>query len=230
MSDIPSLKDEYDMLVGELRQNRQIQLQAFFATPIWVSLFFGLVASGSTSALSIAPELALLPIPLALVNSLLILDRRKSSDAITADFRTAFDARMAIAPGWNLLLPTFRHNLAALKAVPAASIRVSDRIPQRFDFNMIVMLSYLLIAATCITVYSLLAPERWLVATAVTVACVLAFALVLHAHVRLANRKSAMIEAWRCTLMQREVSQAAAGEDVRSNLRLERPSALTGAS
>jgi len=39
MKERVTLKDEYEMLVGELRQNRQIQLQTFLSTLITISGF-----------------------------------------------------------------------------------------------------------------------------------------------------------------------------------------------
>jgi len=114
MADAPTLKDEHQMLVGELRQNRQIQLQTFSTTPIWLSLFFGLVSSGNNEALKTAPALSLIPIPLLFIGLLLIVDRRHSSDVIIAYFRTAYDQQLAIAPGWNYLLPTYREKLRQL--------------------------------------------------------------------------------------------------------------------
>jgi hypothetical protein len=205
MTEMPTLKNEFDMLVGELRQNRQIQLQAFFAAPIWVSLFFGLVASGSSPAIAQVQELALLPIPLLLANLLLILDRRKSSDVIIAYFRTAFDERLAIAPGWNLLLPAFRRNLSEAPQAKSNDPTISLEIPHRFDLNVIVLLSYFLIASSCVAIYWILASRsKWVLGTVIAL-CVLSFGILLYANLRWAQLKPRMISAWRKTLKARQL-------------------------
>lgn len=160
MTNAPTLKDEHQMLVGELRQNRQIQLQTFSTTPIWLSLFFGLVLSGNNEALKTTPALSLIPIPLLFIGLLLIVDRRHSSDVIIAYFRTAYDQQLAIAPGWNYLLPTYREKLRQLTERREQHGGHTVLIPQRFDFNVVVWLSYAVVALICNLLYRVLAPRN----------------------------------------------------------------------
>lgn len=203
MLEAPTLRDEHQMLVGELRQNRQIQLQTFSATPIWLSLFFGLVSSGSNEALRAAPALSLIPIPLLFIGLLLIVDRRHSSDVIIAYFRTAYDQQLATAPGWNHLLPTYRGKLKELTRRKGQYNGPSVLIPQRFDFNVVVWLSYAVIALICNLLYRVLNPNNapfFVFSLSVTV---VSFLLVLYWLKHQSDQKPHMIEAWSQTLKER---------------------------
>ncbi len=184
----PTLQDEYRMLFDELRQNRQIQLQAFFATPIWVSLFFGLVASNK-GTLAAVPLLVLVPIPLIFLNLLLVANRRRSSDLIVTYIRVAFDQGKAQKPGWHMRLHDFREELK--NASPSLI-----RFPQRFDFNMVVWFTYFSIALICIGTFYVLDPHRWFIFWLVFIVTVAAFIVVVWWNLRISALKSKMITAW----------------------------------
>ena len=205
MTDAPTLKDEHQMLVGELRQNRQIQLQTFSTTPVWLSLFFGLVSSGNNEALKTAPALSLIPIPLLFIGLLLIVDRRHSSDVIIAYFRTAYDQQLAIAPGWNYLLPMYREKLGKLAKKEKQHKGQIVLIPQRFDFNVVVWLSYAVIALICNFLYRVLAPNNSLFFAFSLSATGVAFLLVLYWLKHQSAQKPYMIEAWSQTLKERSL-------------------------
>ena len=191
------LSDEYEMLSDELRQNRQIQLQSFFATPIWLGVFFGLLGS-SDSAFSSYPELVLVPIPLIFINLLLFLDRRSSSDIIIAYFRTAIDQKLSEEPGWNLLLTEFRSNLNNLPQEQKSGKGISIR--QRFDFNVIVWSSYFFVSLICCAVFMLLESCSQIYSIGVTVLVFVAYLLTLLWLFRQSAIKGNLIMAWEVTL------------------------------
>lgn len=170
MPDFPTLQDEYQVLVGELRQNREIQLQSLLTTPIWLSLFFGLVSAGGLTELRTMPILVLIPVPLVFLSLLLVVDRRGSSDRIIAYLRTAFEQKMATEIGWNFLLPRFRRELERLRKGESPEFKV----PQRPDFTIIVWASQASIAAACLILYRMIAPEVdwkfWIACTVVALA------------------------------------------------------------
>jgi hypothetical protein len=209
MSDVPTLKDEYQMLIGEIRQNRQIQLQTFSTTPIWISLFFGLVSSGSNEALKTTPALSLIPIPLLFISLLLIVDRRHSSDVIIAYFRTAIDEKLASGPGWNYLLPEFRRNLERLSKSKRKPKQPATFIPQRFDFNVVVWLSYISLALICNALYYVLAPTNLVFFIISLSSTIVAFLLVLYWLFRQSSQKRDLVEAWKKTLTERRSSDVA---------------------
>lgn len=194
-----TLKDEYGALMDELRQNRQIQLQSLLATPVWMSLFFGLVSS-ALSEKNQLHELVLLPIPLVFINLLLLLDRRRSSDVIIAYTRTAIDEQCADKPGWNLLLPSFRRNFAATSDPPSNE---RNRIPQRFDFNVIVLCCYGFISIVCAVYYGILASNRHLVAWTIVIIVLTIYILMLARVFHQSKIKARLIAAWRTTLKNR---------------------------
>lgn len=197
MSGVPTMKDEYWMLVSELRQNRQIQLQAFFSTPIWLSLFFGFISSkGGEGVIERIPYIVLVPIPLILMSLLLIVNRRRSSNVIIAYFRTAFDQRLVDKPGWNYRLPKFRRILKNIKT-PADK---AFQTPQRFDFNVIVWLSYFIMSLICYGFYWLITPQHEIVFWIFLTITVLVFVAVFYWIVRLSNIKPELIKAWEETL------------------------------
>jgi hypothetical protein len=203
MPDFPTLQDEYQVLVGELRQNREIQLQSLLTTPIWLSLFFGLVSAGGLTELKTMPILVLIPIPLVFLSLLLVVDRRGSSDRIIAYMRTAFEQRMATEIGWNFLLPKFRREVERLRKGRAPEYKV----PQRPDFTMIVWASQSSIAATCLILYGVLTPSLdwkfWVACLAVT----LAFLSVLQRIFRQSALKPYFVEAWKIVLQRRSEDQ-----------------------
>ncbi|MFQ5926473.1 MAG: hypothetical protein ACE5MH_03465 [Terriglobia bacterium] len=194
MPNFPTMKDEYEILVDELRQNRQIQLQAFLSSPIWLSLFFGLMSFGEV--LERMPFFVLLPIPLILLNLLLIVDRRRGSDVIIAYFRTAFDQRLVDQPAWHSRLPQFRRILKTIQIPTDKTLEV----PQRFDFNIIVWLSYLTVALICLGLYWLLSPQRGTLFWILVAITMSAFMVILVWIIQLANIKLKLIKAWEETL------------------------------
>lgn len=192
------------MLVGELRQNREIQMQSLLSTPIWIALFFGLLSTGGPGALERMPALVLVPIPLIFMSLLLVLDRRGSADQIVAYFRTAFDQRLARDIGWNFLLPEFRKQVRLLRGTD----KFAYRVPQRFDFITMVWAVNLVIALTCLGVYGALLPT--LAAGFWTILVVLTFGYLaaLFWIFRQAAAKAHFVEAWRRVLGDRATGSA----------------------
>ena len=200
MCDRPSLRDEYQMLVGEIRLNRNIQLQAFSTTPIWLSVFFGLLSS-KAGMLTVDPIIVLVPLPLIFMNLLLIVDRRRSSDVILAYFRTAFDLELTEKPGFNRRLPGYRRELE----ITLTSYKSTSSIPQRFDFNVIVWLSFLVLSLICCFFYSSQSPQSTLFLGTIIVLVVVGYAWILRRLYRQSDRKPAMIEAWK-RILSRETA------------------------
>jgi hypothetical protein len=203
MAALPTLQDEYQMLLAELRQNRESQLQSLLATPIWIALFFGLLSAGGFDALNAMPALVLVPIPLVFMSLLLVVDRRGSSDRIVAYFRTAFDQKLASEIGWNFLLPEFRRQVKRLRTQRANGYVV----PQRPDFTTMVWATNFVIALTCLGLYGGLLPSLLNSAFWVTGAfLLLAYGLVLWWIFRQSAAKTCFVEAWRVVLQERAKS------------------------
>jgi hypothetical protein len=213
MSQSPTLQDEYQMLIGELRQNREIQLQSLLAIPIWLSLFFGLVSAGGPSALKTMPFLVLIPVPLVFLSLLLVVDRRGSSDRIIAYMRTAFDQRLADEIGWNLRLPEFRRDVKALRNERHPSYVV----PQRSDFTLIVWASHAAIASICFALYCFLVPTHGLWLWAIGAIVALAFLGVLFWIFHQSALKPYFVEAW-TQVLKREMDNSAASADQKAPL------------
>ncbi len=193
-----TLEQEYEMLISELRQNRQIQLQTFSMSPLWFSLFFGLIASNTVGS-SLPIEFSLIPIPMLFISFLLILDRRKSSDVIIAYFRTAIDQRMATEPGWNHLLPKFRNELKKMQRP-----RLNEaKIPQRMDYNVMVWLSYLSMSFISLAIYYF-SKGSHLYFTIITISIIaLGYLLLLFKMMFQSAMKNNYINAWVNILKER---------------------------
>lgn len=207
---MPTLQNEYKMLIDELRQNRQIQLQAFLATPIWLSLFFGLVSAGQGS-LGTAPALVLLPIPLFLLNLFLIANRRRSSDIIINYIRVAFDKRMAehIGPGWHYRLVNFRHKLKEITDGHSGE----PKMHQRFDFNMVVLMTYFVVSLFCAFVFHVLSPEQWELTSIITLLTVVSFVAFFVWNIRYAGKRGQLILAWENTFYE-ELNEHVKEQDI----------------
>lgn len=206
MPDFPTLQDEYQVLVGELRQNREIQLQSLLTTPIWLSLFFGLLSAGGLAELKSMPVLVLIPVPLVFLSLLLVVDRRGSSDRIIAYLRTAHEQRMATEIGWNFLLPEFRKEVERLRKGKPPEYKV----PQRADFTIIVWASQASIAGACLLLYRVIAPgvdwKFWSACAAVALAFIGVFWRIFYQ----SALKPYFVEAWKTVLRRR----ASPGEPV----------------
>ena len=199
-----TLSDEYKMLVDELRQNRLIQLQALASSPVWLGLFFGLIGSKPQGPIE-RPFLFLVPIPLLFINVLLILDRRGSSDFIIGYIRVAIDRQLAERPGWNQLLPEFRTRFNELQK---SKTEGGQSIPQRFDFNVIVIVSFLTMSLMCCGLF-VAAHWEWRLFIAASSIVVGAYALAFVHVAKQAKRKGNILTAWE-QVLKKHVSPSAA--------------------
>lgn len=205
MSERVTLSDEYKMLVDELRQNRLIQLQALASSPVWLGLFFGLLGANQPSWSGRA-FLFLVPIPLLFINVLLILDRRGSSDYIIGYIRIAIDQQRADRPGWNHLLPDFRKRFYELQKSNPKGGRL---IPQRFDFNVIVIISFFVMSLMCCGLF-VGACKKWEWFFAAIASVIGGHTLALVHVMKQAARKENILAAWEYVLEHRpaELSDA----------------------
>jgi hypothetical protein len=200
MTDFPTLQDEYQMLIGELRQNREIQLQSLLSTPIWIALFFGLLSAGGPGALQTLPALVLVPVPLVYMSLLLVLNRRSSADQIVAYFRTAFEQKLAKDIGWNFLIPEFRKQVKLLRA---SKEKFGYRVPQRLDFITMVWAANFLIALGCLASYGALLPRLGAGFWTITVLLVIGYSIAIVWIFRQAAAKPYFVEAWQRVLLDR---------------------------
>ena len=188
-----TIQSEYQSLIGELRQNRQIQLQTFFSAPIWISLFYGLILNNNNIILS-APIVILLPIPLLLANAILITNRRQSSDIIIAYIRTGIEEKLNKYPGWHRLLPKFRSNLKNITEEKARK----DKIPQRFDINIGFIIGYLILCFVIFSIYISISIINFYFFIYFFVSLA-AFLLIIWWNFHLSSIKGRINEAWRIT-------------------------------
>ncbi|HWM91548.1 MAG TPA: hypothetical protein VN493_12350 [Thermoanaerobaculia bacterium] len=205
MADFPTLQDEYQMLIGELRQNREIQLQSLLSTPIWIALFFGLLSAGGPSALQTLPALVLVPVPLVYMSLLLVLNRRSSADQILAYFRTAFEQKLARDIGWNFLLPEFRKQVRLLRG---ANKKLTYRVPQRLDFITMMWAVNFVIALSCLGSYGALLPGLGVKFWSIAVLLMLGYLIAIVWIFRQADAKAYFVEAWQRVLLERAAGSA----------------------
>ncbi|MEA2561252.1 MAG: hypothetical protein QOH06_2756 [Acidobacteriota bacterium] len=211
MADFPTLQDEYQMLIGELRQNREIQLQSLLSTPIWIALFFGLLSAGGPSALQTLPALVLVPVPLVYASLLLVLNRRSSADQIVAYFRTAFEQKLARDIGWNFLLPEFRKQVRLLRS---SNEKFTYRVPQRLDFITMMWMVNFVIALSCLGSYGALLPGLGISFWTIAVLLVAGYLVAIVWIFRQATAKTYFVEAWQRVLLDRAVGSAQPGRSV----------------